>query len=111
MRAFLALLVVGALGAGCAGRQVDVSDGPAAAQASTSIRVSNGLTQAVNVYVVQGASETFVRQVAANSTTILNVPGVASGSTVSLRARTVDGTRTYSRDDAVLSGVFDWSIP
>ncbi len=110
MRAFHALLVVGMLGTGCAGRQVEVTDGPAA-QATTSLRVSNTLNQAVNVYVVQRGSETFVRQVPANSTTVLGVPGVSAGATVSLRARTADGTRTYSRDDVVLSGVFAWSIP
>jgi hypothetical protein len=49
--------------------------------------------------------------VAANSTKALAVNGVSSGSTVSLKAVTVDGTRTYTRDGVVLSGTYAWTLP
>jgi hypothetical protein len=111
MRALLAALVI-ASAAACGGRQVEVRTGaqPAAA-AAVSVRMTNNLSQAVNVYVTTGGSDLFLRQVPANSTEELPVQGVATGSSVSLKARTVDGTRTYSKDNVVLSSSNTWQVP
>lgn len=110
--ALVSLLALSTTVAGCAARQVEVSDGPAPAQqASVAIRVSNTLGQAVNVYLLQGSSETFVRQVAANSTQLVNLPGVSAGETVTLRARTVDGTRTFTSDAMAISSGQEWRVP
>jgi hypothetical protein len=98
----------------CTGRQVEVRTGPETGtpQAAMSLRVENALTQAVNVYVVSGGLETFVAQVAAQSTQTVAVQGVAAGATVTLRARQVDGGRTYERPNVTLgAGVFDWRVP
>jgi len=109
MRALLAVLLFAVVTA-CSGRQVEGRTGPQAA-AEVSVRVTNNLSQAVNVYVASGGSDTFLRQVAANSTEELPVQGVAAGTSVTLRARTVDGTRTYSKDNVVLSGGVSWQVP
>lgn len=109
--AYSLLVAVSTLTAGCAARQVEVGDGPAAAQSVVAISVSNTLGQAVNVYVVQGSSETFVRQLPANSTQLVSIPNVSSGQTVTLRARTVDGTRTFTSDEMTLTSGRQWSVP
>ena len=101
------LLAVGA--AACGPRQVDVRTAPA--RAETNVRVTNSLGQAVNVYVLSGDNEIFLRQVPANSEARLPVPGVASGSTVRLRAVTIDGSRTYTSDAVVLQGTYPWRVP
>ena len=110
----LATLALLALAPACTGRQVEVRTGPEApaTQGSVSVRVTNSLTQAVNVYVVTGGVETFVTQVPAQGSQTAAVQGVAPGATVTLRARQVDGSRTYERANVVLtSGVFDWRVP
>ena len=111
----VAVIALAALLAGCAGRQVEVGTGPEGAQASdaaVSLRVTNGLTQAVNVYVVSTGTEIFVRQVAARGTEQFVVQGVPAGSTVTLRARQVDGRQVYERANVVLQGgVFEWQLP
>jgi hypothetical protein len=109
MRALLAALVI-ASAAACGGRQVEVRTGAQPA-AAVSVRMTNNLSQAVNVYVTTGGSDLFLRQVPANSTEELPVQGVAAGSSVSLKARTVDGTRTYSKDNVVLSTSNTWQVP
>ena len=102
------LIVVAA--AACGGRQVEVRTAPSQTQA-VGIQVTNNLSQAVNVYVVSGGSDIFLRQVGANATESLPVQGVAAGSTVTLKATTVDGTRTYTRDNVTLSGGYSWQVP
>lgn len=72
--------------------------------------VANTLPQAVNVYVIDGGTEVFLRQVGAGARERLRVPG-ATGRRVTLRATTRDGTRTYSRENVVLEGVYDWTVP
>jgi hypothetical protein len=78
--------------------------------AEVSLRVTNDLTQAVNVYVVSGSTDNFVKQVAAQSTETLPVRGVPAGSTVQLKATTVDGTKTYTRNGVVLRDTFEWRV-
>ena len=53
----------------------------------------------------------FLRQVPANTVEKVQVNGVASGSTVSFKAVTVDGSRTYQSRSAPLAPSFLWSVP
>lgn len=110
MRSLVLIALAVVLGA-CASRQVEVSTGTPPASGSVSLNVTNNASQAVNVYVTSGGSDIFVGQVAPNSTQMLSVSGVASGSTVTLKARTADGARTYTRDGVTLSGTYAWTVP
>jgi hypothetical protein len=107
MKILVAALV---LLAACGPRQVEVTTGPQPA-ADVSIRFTNNLTQAVNLYVVSGGTDVFLKQVASSSVEVVPVRGIAAGQTVTLRARTVDGTRTYSRDNIYLSANYEWRVP
>ena len=109
MRALMLSLSLVAVAA-CSGRQVEVRTGPEPA-AEVSLHVTNNLSQAVNVYVVSGTSDIFLKQVAANTVEHIPVSGVAAGSTVNLRAVTVDGTRTYTRNNVTLNSMYDWRLP
>lgn len=91
-------------------RKVEVQTAPSTA-ASVQLKVTNTASQAVSVYVQGGGSELFIKQVAANSTELLTVPGIAAGSTVRLRAMLADGSRSYTRDGVVLNGTFEWRVP
>ena len=113
-------IVVVALAAGlavataCGPRQVEVRTAPAVADTlgTPSVQLTNNLSQAVNVYVnVSGGTELFLRQVPANTVEKVPVNGVASGSTVSFKAVTVDGSRTYQSRSSALSPSFLWSVP
>ena len=110
MRALVTSLAMAMTLAACAGRQVEVTTGPQPA-ADVSIRFTNNLSQAVNVYVTTGGSDVFLKQVAANSVEVLPVAGVPAGTTVMLKARTVDGTRTYTKDNVQLAVNYDWRVP
>jgi len=92
------------------GRQVEVRTGPQISS-EVAINLTNNLTQAVNFYIVSGSTDIFVKQVGSNSTEHIPVQGVAAGSTVNLKAVTVDGTRTYTRDNVVLSSLYEWKLP
>jgi hypothetical protein len=96
--------------AACGGRQVEVRTGPEPAT-DVSIHLTNNLSQAVNVYVVSGGNDIFIKQVSANTVDILPVAGVPAGATVNLRASTVDGTRTYTKNNVTLSSGYDWRLP
>lgn len=109
--ALTSVFVASVLVAGCGARQVEISDVPAPAESSASLTISNTLSQAVNVYVLQGTSETFVRQLPANSTQVVALRGVAAGGRVVLRARTADGTRTFTSDELDLSSGREWRLP
>ena len=102
----LSMLVLAA----CGGRQVEVRTGPELAT-DVALNVTNNLSQAVNVYVVSGASDIFLKQVASNSVERIPVLGVPAGATVNLRAVTVDGTRTYTKSNVTLSSFYDWRLP
>lgn len=109
-RLFLALAII-ATGA-CAGRQVEVTTGPQpSAEANQGVHMTNNLSQAVNVYVATGGTDILLKQVAAGSTEHLPVPGIASGTNVTLKAVTVDGTRTYTRRDVYLGTMYEWRVP
>jgi hypothetical protein len=94
----------------CSPRQVDVRTAPTT-QAQVSVQVKNTLTQAVNVYVTSGGIDTFLKQVGANSSETVPVQGFPSGATVSLKAVTIDGSKTYSRDNVSLSGTYVFPLP
>jgi hypothetical protein len=76
-----------------------------------SLRVTNNAAQAITVFVTASGTELTVGQVAANSTTLLPVRGVSSGSTVRLRAALADGSRSYTREGVTLTGVYEWRVP
>jgi ABC-type glycerol-3-phosphate transport system substrate-binding protein len=109
-RIMLTLAILGA--AACGGRQVQMQTAPQTQnQATASVQLTNNASQAVNVYVVSAGTDIFLQQVAARSTETLPVRGVADGSTVTLRATTVDGSYTYSKENVVLAGSYVWQIP
>jgi len=112
MRKMLAALMLAAVvTTACGRRQVEVGSSPSSSQAEAAVTVTNNLSQAVNVYVTSGGSDLFLRQVPAGSTENLPVRGIASGSSVTLKATTVDGTRTYTKDNVTLSGATSWQVP
>ena len=101
-----------ALTAGCGPRQVEVRTAPEATRApELALHVTNDLSQAVNVYVVSEGTDLFLRQVPANTTMDLPVQGIIVGSTVTLRATTLDGSRTYTRPNVMLNGTYSWTVP
>ncbi|HVE32370.1 MAG TPA: hypothetical protein VNC18_02320 [Gemmatimonadaceae bacterium] len=104
------LLAASAILAACSPRQVDVRTAPTQATA-VSLQVNNTLSQAVNVYVTVSGTDTFLKQVGANSSATIPVQGVATGSTVTLRATTVDGAKTYTRANVMLSGTYVFPLP
>lgn len=106
----VALLASTACGSMMGGRQVEVTTGAEPA-AESGIHMTNNLTQAVNVYVVSGGTDMFLKQVSANSTEHIPVRGVSSGTSVTLKATTVDGQRTYTRANVTMSSMFEWRVP
>ena len=109
MRVLMVSLSMFALAA-CGGRQVEVRTGPEPAP-DVAIHLTNNLSQAVNVYVVSGGNDIFLKQVGSNSVEHIPVSGVAAGSTVNLRAVTVDGTRTYTKNNVTLNSLYEWRLP
>ncbi|HEX7122613.1 MAG TPA: hypothetical protein VF178_09620 [Gemmatimonadaceae bacterium] len=109
IRGMVATALLAVAVAGCGPRQVEVRSSPQP-QAQVSLAVTNRLTQPINVYVVSGGSDTFLRQVPANTTELIPVPNLSPGTSVQLRARTADGTRTYSRDNVILQGTVPWEV-
>ncbi|MEO8564076.1 MAG: hypothetical protein ABI601_18490 [bacterium] len=113
VKASLLLLSIVAATA-CGPRQVEVRTAPTTpATASPSVQLTNNLSQAVNVYVVStGGGELFLRQIPANTAETVPVTGLATGSPVTFKAVTVDGSRTYQSRTAPLSAAaFLWSVP
>lgn len=108
MRNWMLVVLLG-MTAACA-RKVTLQTTPAA-PVEVSIRLTNNATQAVSVYVQAGGPEVFLKQVSANTTEVIPVPNVASGTSARLRATLADGSRSYTRESAMLTGVFDWQVP
>ena len=106
----LALASMLAVASGCSHRQVEVRTAEPKIS-GLAVKVDNNVNQAVNVYVTQNGTDTFLKQVPANSSMTIPVQGVASGSTVALKAVTVDGARTYSRSNVVLNGTYSFPLP
>ena len=78
-RVAVAWMVGAVLLSACKSRQVEVRTAPPQAQSQASVQVNNNLSQAVNVYVSLSGTDTFLRQVAANSSATLPVQGFAAG--------------------------------
>lgn len=110
MKKLIAMMTLAVAATACGARQVEVRTGPQPVSEVT-LRVTNNLSQAANVYVVNGGSDLFLKQVAAHSAESMNVPGIAAGATVGLKATPVDGSRSYTRDNVTLSGLYEWQIP
>lgn len=96
--------------AACGPRQVEVRTA-ADLPPEAALLVENSLQQAVNVYVVDGTTELFLRQVPPRESVRLPIRGVPTGRRVTLRATTRDGSRTYSRRDVLLDGTYRWTLP
>lgn len=108
--AALCFAAITATGASACSRTVQVRTAPTAAEAT--IHFTNNLPQAVNVYVVQGGTETFIRQVGANTTENLPVRGIPQGSQVLLRAVTVDGKSQFDTQNPIaLTSTYTWRVP
>ncbi len=110
MKTLFSALALVLMTTACGPRQVNVSTGPQPVTEVT-LRVTNNLTQPINVYLVNGGSDVFLKQVAANSAESMNVPGVGAGTTVKLRATPADGSASYTRDNVVLTSLYEWQIP
>ena len=102
-----------ALATACGPRQVEVGTAPRAA-IQQMVRVTNNLSQSVNVYAVTGAgseNDLYLQQVPANTVKDVPVPSVRAGASVTFKAVTVDGSRTYQSRSVALTGVFNWAVP
>jgi soluble P-type ATPase len=108
-RLLLAALLV-TVSTACGPRRVDVTTGTQAVT-EVALRVTNNLSQPVNVYVVNGDTEIFVKQVAAKSSDQMSVPNIAAGTIVKLKASPVGGGDSYTRDNVTLSGLYEWQVP
>ena len=108
MKRLLAALLISA--AACGPPQVEVRTAPPAPP-QNALQVTNGLGQAVNVYVNYNGNDQFIQQVRPNTEQRLPVSGIPAGATVTLKAITVDGTRAYSVPNVVLRGTYNFSVP
>jgi ABC-type glycerol-3-phosphate transport system substrate-binding protein len=100
-----------AVATACGPRQVEVRTAPTTAS-EQAVQVTNNLSQAVNVYVTtSGSGEIFLRQIPANTVEKVAVQGVPSGTSVTFKAVTVDGARTYQSRSVALAGLFVWGVP
>jgi len=108
--AVLGFAVVTTLGmSACGPRQAQVRTAPTSSESS--IHFTNNLTQPVNVYVVQGGTEMFLRQVGGNTTEDLPVRGISPGSSVQLRAVTIDGKSRFDSQGMTLRSTNTWKVP
>lgn len=94
---------------GCGGRSIVVQNPPT--PAAVSIKITNSLTQPVNVYVTGTESEVFLSQVGANTSESVSVRNIAAGTMIKLRAVTRDGSRTYMREGVELRDGYEWRVP
>jgi hypothetical protein len=108
MRILSMVLLAAALTA-CS-RKVEVGSAPAPAS-GMAVHLTNNASQAVNAYVTSSGADVFIGQVAPNSQKTLSVSGVSSGSSVTLKAKTADGSRTYTKDNVTLTSSTDWTVP
>jgi hypothetical protein len=107
------LALVFAVATACGPRQVEVRTAPTTTTtAEQAVQITNNLSQAVNVYAsTAGGGELFLRQIPPNTVEKVPVQGVASGTSVTFKAVTVDGSRTYASRSVPLTGTYVWSVP
>lgn len=96
--------------AACGPRQVEVRTAPTQSS-EVAIHFTNNLSKAVNVYVNSGGSDLFIRQVAANTTEHLPVPGISPGTNVTLKATPVDGSTGYLKTGVTMTEMISWRVP
>ena len=106
----LSLAAVLVLATACGPRQVEVRTAPTQS-AETAIHFTNNLAKTVNVFVNNGSSDVFVRQVAGNTTEHLPVPGVSRGSRVTLKAKPIDGSSGYEKAGVTMTELVTWTVP
>ena len=107
MKHILTALLIAAVA--CGPRAVEVRTAPPDPQ--NAIQLTNALNQGVNVYVNYNGNDQFIQQVRANTALRLLVTSVPSGATVTLKAVTIDGTRTYTVPNVVMKGTLNFSVP
>ena len=100
--------VVGVHPAPAPGRVLGRTSAPAA---DDSVRLTNTLTQAVNVYAVTRAGEVFVGRVEAGASAAFTVRGTRPGEQLQARATTVSGSQSYTREALVVGSADGWRIP
>ena len=108
MKRLLLAIVIGV--AACTQPGVEVRTAPSQ-PVQNAIQLTNGLSQGVNVYVNYNGTDQFIQQVRANTALRLPVSSIPPGATVTLKAVTIDGTKTYSRPNIVLNGTVNFSVP
>jgi hypothetical protein len=108
MRMLTVVLLAASLAA--CNRSVEVGSAPSPAS-GMAVHLTNNASQAVNAYVTSSGADVFIGQVGANSVKTLSVSGVSSGSSVTLKAKTADGARTYTKDNVSLTSSTDWTVP
>jgi hypothetical protein len=97
--------------AACGPRQVEVRTAPTQSS-EVAIHFTNNLSKAVNVYVNSGGSDLFIRQVPANTTEHLPVPGISAGTSVTLKATPIDGSTGYVRTGVTMTTeMVNWRVP
>ena len=106
----LTVAVVALFATACGPRQVEVRTAPTQS-AETAIHFTNNLSKTVNVFVNTGSSDVFVRQVSANSSEHLPVPGVSRGARVTLKAKPIDGTSGYEKGGVTMTEMVTWVVP
>jgi len=109
MKRLIAMMAI-VMATACGPRNVEVRTGPQPVSEVT-LHVTNNLSQAANIYVVNGGSDIFLKQVPAHGVESMNVPGISAGATVQLKATPIDGSRSYTRDNVTLSGLYEWQVP
>jgi hypothetical protein len=109
MRAVAAAVLI-AVVAACGPRKVEVQTAPTQTS-DVAIHFTNNLSKAVNVYVNSGESDLFIRQVAANTSEHLPVPGISAGTRVTLKAKPIDGSSGYERTGVTMSEMVTWRVP
>lgn len=106
------LIVALAVATACGPRQVEVRTAPTTANTEQAVQITNNLSQAVNVYVTTSSgSELFLRQIPPNTVEKVPVQGMPSGASVTFKAVTVDGSRTYQSRSVALAGTYIWAVP
>jgi len=110
MKRLFALLLVVLAPLACSGRSIAVNSAPSTGAAAT-LTVTNNLAVAVNVYIVSGGTDHFLKQVAAKATEALPVVTVSVGTTASLKATAADGSKTYTKGGVTIQGSMTWTVP
>lgn len=108
MRAIAAAVLLSV--AACGPRQVEVRTAPTQTS-EVAIHFTNNLSKAVNVYVNNGESDLFIRQVGPNQIEHLPVPGITSGTRVTLKAKPTDGSSGYERTGVTMTEMVTWRVP